>query len=317
MTGLSIYVLCTEHVPAYWDASQNSTIVKRGIGNTSTFGENANQFNPPNELYVFYFEIITNSYFTLEWILRIIVFPDVKSLLRNAVLWIHFISISSSWIAVYSQFHSAADMTLAPVYIRVFFVLRCLRTIRVLRIFHIIRGWDVLILALRDSMWEIAILGVLFFTGMIIFATLVFYAEYSGSIPGIPIGLWWAIVTMTTVGYGDFYPKTACGYVVGGVCAITGMFAASLPIPIISENFSRMRQGQRLLDDYRHVSRMTVEPLDTRKGVFVCPVCCTRSFLGPRIAVISGEENICSWNLFNDDYAYIITKPFLNHGLRL
>ena len=210
-----------------------------------------------------------------------IVFPDIKVLLRKFIIWTHFVSISSCWIALYSQVYGVDDMILAPAYLRVFFVLRCLRTFRVLRIFHIIRGWDVLVLALRDSMWEITVLAVLFVTGMIIFSSLMFYAEYSNpeSFPGIPIGLWWAIVTMKTVGYGDFYPTTSYGYVVGAVCAITGMFATSLPIPIISENFSKMRHGQRLLDDYKHDSRMTIDPLDKRKGVFVCPVCYTRSFL--------------------------------------
>ena len=308
MTGLSIYVLCTEAVPDFWkEGSQNSTKEVEDMNDKSTSENISSHPHPLNEL-GFYLEIVTNSFFTFEWILRMIVFPDIKVLLRKSMFWIHFISISSSWIALYSQVYGVDDIILSPAYLRLFFVLRCLRTFHVLRIFHIIRGWDVLVLALRDSMWEITILAVLFVTGMIIFSSLMFYAEYSnpGSFPGIPIGLWWAIVTMTTVGYGDFYPTTSYGYVVGAVCAITGMFATSLPIPIISENFSKMRHGQRLLDDYRHDSRMTIDPLDKRKGVFVCPVCYTRSFLDPRIGMISGEQSTWSSNLFTFTVTYVL-----------
>ena len=53
--------------------------------------------------------------------------------------------------------------------------------------------------------------------GMVIFSTLIFYAEFNRpqQFEDIPTGFWWAIVTMTTVGYGDVHPTTPYGYVVG------------------------------------------------------------------------------------------------------
>ena len=64
--------------------------------------------------------------------------------------------------------------------------------------------------------------------GIIIFASLVYYAERIAPNPendfnSIPLGLWWALVTMTTVGYGDMVPKTYLGMFVGALCALGGV----------------------------------------------------------------------------------------------
>jgi len=70
----------------------------------------------------------------------------------------------------------------------------------------------------------------------------VYYAERIQPNPhndfnSIPLGLWWALVTMTTVGYGDMVPKTYLGMFVGALCALGGVLTVALPVPVIVSNF--------------------------------------------------------------------------------
>jgi ABC-type phosphate transport system permease subunit len=52
--------------------------------------------------------------------------------------------------------------------------------------------------------------------------------------------MWWAVITMTTVGYGDFYPVSTFGYILGVVCAINGIIVLALPIAAIAGVFSNL-----------------------------------------------------------------------------
>ncbi|CAD7956640.1 unnamed protein product, partial [Amoebophrya sp. A120] len=143
-------------------------------------------------------------------------------------------------------------------------VLRILRVARLFRIFRLFRlskyntGFRVLAQTLLNSLPALQIL--LFFVGlgMVLFGSLVFYAElfdlyteirilqplYAVRFPSILRAFWWTIVTMTTVGYGDVVPQSVPGRMVGWLSMVTGIFLIALPVAIIGSNFHECMQDQ-------------------------------------------------------------------------
>ncbi|OAD56714.1 Potassium voltage-gated channel protein Shaw [Eufriesea mexicana] len=179
----------------------------------------------------FYLEHACNAWFTLEITLRCLVSPSLK---RFAVSPVNAIDLAAT-LSFYTEF-----LTQSSLYLEI------LSIARVLRLFKLTRhspGLRILIHTFKASAKELALLVFFLVLGIVVFASLIFIAERLQENPhndfdSIPRGLWWALVTMTTVGYGDMTPKTFPGMFIGGLCAIAGVLAIALPVPVIVSNFS-------------------------------------------------------------------------------
>ena len=76
--------------------------------------------------------------------------------------------------------------------------------------------------------------------GMLFYGSLEYFIENGEEDTGfysIPQGMWYAVQTLTSLGYGDFSPTTLLGKLVGSACAVSGVLVMALPIPIVVDNF--------------------------------------------------------------------------------
>ena len=129
--------------------------------------------------------------------------------------------------------------------------IRAFRLFRLLRIFKLNRYFD----AMRSLGEVIAskkrdLLGSLFFVAILmLIASLLMYSAEHDAQPKVFrnafSGLWWAVATLTTVGYGDIYPVTVLGRLIGAVIAFSGLAAVAIPTGIISSGLmERMQRGK-------------------------------------------------------------------------
>lgn len=132
--------------------------------------------------------------------------------------------------------------------------IRAFRLIRLLRIFKLNRYCDAL-----SSIGEVfrkksrEMLASIFFVFiiLIIASLLIYYAEHDAQpkqFANAFSGLWWAVATLTTVGYGDIYPITALGRILGAIIAILGIGLVAVPTGILSAGFVEMLEKNNAED---------------------------------------------------------------------
>ncbi|CAL8368371.1 unnamed protein product [Lota lota] len=185
-------------------------------------------------------------WFTFEFLVRIVCCPDKVFFIKNLLNIIDFVAILPFYLEMGLKGLSSKPAT------DVLGFLRVVRFVRILRIFKLTRhfvGLRVLGHTLRASVNEFLLLIIFLALGVLIFATMIYYAERVGANPddptghnhthfkNIPISFWWAVVTMTTLGYGDMYPQTWLGMMVGALCALAGVLTIAMPVPVIVNNF--------------------------------------------------------------------------------
>jgi voltage-gated potassium channel len=171
-------------------------------------------------------EWIITILFTVEYILRLLSVGKPWRYARSFFGIVDFLAI----VPTYLSFVIAGSQTL--IVIR---VLRLLRVFRVLKLAHFLGEAHMLYAALRASSRKIVVfLGAVVTIVLIVGAFMYLIEGPENGFSSIPLSVYWAIVTMTTVGYGDLAPQTVVGKFLASVVMILGYGIIAVPTGIVS-----------------------------------------------------------------------------------
>ena len=135
-----------------------------------------------------------------------------------------------------------------PAYL--FRLVRLLRILRLARLGRFSRALHLIAAAVSSRRDELLVTLGAAVTAMLVAATLLYLVEGPSqpeAFGSIPRALWWAVVTLTTIGYGDVYPHTVLGKVLAGLTAVVGIGLIAAPTGILAAAFSDAAQRRRAL----------------------------------------------------------------------
>jgi voltage-gated potassium channel len=164
--------------------------------------------------------------------------------------------------------------------------LRVLRGLRLFRLFRILkltrysRSMQTMGGAFRRSREELVITLSAAGMAVLIASSVMYFAENAAQpdqFSSIPASMWWGVVTLTTLGYGDIYPVTLPGQIMGGVFAISGILLIALPTAILGAAFVEELRGgtERPSDDSAHddLAHGDAAPAGATHDRALCPAC--------------------------------------------
>jgi len=197
--------------------------------------------------YFFAFELLSVGVFGLEYALRLWAAPasgaaptPLRARLRYALSFHGLVDLIAILPSLVAFFATGADLRW----------LRVLRMLRLFKISHYNSALEDLFSALREERSSFAAALYLFLIAFFIASTLMHLAErtlqpeHFGSIPA---AMWWSIITLTTVGYGDVSPLSILGKIIGGGTALMGVCTVALLTGIMANAFANQVQGRRTI----------------------------------------------------------------------
>lgn len=153
-------------------------------------------------------------------------------------------------------------------------LVRILRVFRVLKLVHYVSEADVLLAALRASRRKITIFFFAVGSLVVILGSLMYMIEGADNgFTSIPVGVYWAVVTLTTVGYGDISPQTPPGQALAALIMILGYSIIAIPTGIFAAEMSRSRTRTEGPGEGRGQGSETSPEHGAPRSLTTCPRC--------------------------------------------
>jgi len=164
--------------------------------------------------------------FTIEYVLRIICVRKPFRYIFSFYGVVDFLAIVPTYLSL---------LVTGSQYLLVIRILRLLRVFRVFKLTHLVKQSDVLVKALKASRAKIAVFLFAVVTLVVIIGTLMYVIEGpENGFTSIPVSMYWTIVTLTTVGYGDISPQSPVGQLLASMVMIMGYGIIAVPTGIVS-----------------------------------------------------------------------------------
>ena len=192
-------------------------------------------------------ELVTVIIFSIEYVLRLwtadIKYPNagrIRSRLKFMFSWMGLVDILAI-LPFYIPYIIRVDLRFV----------RVLRVMRLLRIFKLKRYSKAFMMVSKvfsKKQSELSIAAFITFGLLLFSSTMMYHIEHEvqpDRFPDIISTLWWAVATLTTVGYGDVYPITGWGKLVAGIISLIGIGLVALPTGIISAAFVEELSNER------------------------------------------------------------------------
>lgn len=196
--------------------------------------------------FFYYFEIFSVVVFSLEYLLRL------WTCIENPV---YHKQVTGRLKFIFSPTALIDLLAILPFYLPFTGIdLRFLRILRIFRIFRLLKmarysnAFMMIKNVLKEKKEELLVTLVFIIIILVIVSTLMFYVERDAqpeAFGSIPKALWWGVVTLTTVGYGDVYPITLYGKILGGVITLLGVGLIALPSGILASGYTEQIQRKK------------------------------------------------------------------------
>jgi len=214
-------------------------------------------------------EIFVVLIFTIEYISRIVTSEKKLSYIFSTMGIIDILAILPSYLLFISPIFTSNIKVLRI--FRIIRIIRLLRVIRLVRIFSLTKARKERLMKAKIAVpWlNIEIYLISLISVVVISASLLYLVE--GNVPGsaftnIPQGLWWAIVTVTTVGYGDLIPITILGKMVAALTMIAGLVLFALLLTVVGKFAQVLLFGSTIESEKEKLSKKSQPKINKRSS---------------------------------------------------
>ena len=176
------------------------------------------------------------AFFTLEYLLRIFITRKPSSYLFSFLGIVDLIALLPTYISIF---------TVGGSYLVVIRAIRLLRVFRILKLTRYLSEAQVLASALRGGQRKILVFMGAVTTLVMITGTLMYLIEGGqNGFTSIPRSIYWAVVTVTTVGYGDIAPQTVLGQSFAALLMLTGYAIIAVPTGIVTSEIRKIEKAE-------------------------------------------------------------------------